>query len=105
MVRNPTHGSQSGGGSTWGFSSQARVLPPARSPAALHRNKPWHWLVPAVPPWPADAYPSPSPCAALPHYTEKEWDWLRGALATVDRNYGILTYFHHRQVNKATVKL
>lgn len=47
----------------------------------------------------------PFPCAALPHYTEKEWDWLRGALATVDRNYGILTYFHHRQVIKATVKL
>lgn len=22
-------------------------------------------------------------------------DWLRGALATVDRSYGILNYFHH----------
>ncbi|GAB4823433.1 hypothetical protein N2152v2_010479 [Parachlorella kessleri] len=33
---------------------------------------------------------------ALPHYDDKEWDWLRGALATVDRNYGILTHFHHR---------
>jgi omega-6 fatty acid desaturase (delta-12 desaturase) len=31
----------------------------------------------------------------LPHYTGKEWDWLRGALATVDRSYGILDYFFH----------
>jgi len=33
---------------------------------------------------------------ALPHYTDGEWDWLRGALATVDRDYGILNVvFHH----------
>ena len=33
---------------------------------------------------------------ALPHYTDKEWDWLRGALATVDRNYGwLLNTLHH----------
>lgn len=31
----------------------------------------------------------------LPHYNDKEWDWLRGALATVDRSYGILDYFFH----------
>lgn len=32
----------------------------------------------------------------LPHYTHGEWDWLRGALATVDRDYGILNrVFHH----------
>ncbi|GFR52743.1 hypothetical protein Agub_g15354 [Astrephomene gubernaculifera] len=32
----------------------------------------------------------------LPHYGEGEWDWLRGAMATVDRSYGILdTVFHH----------
>ncbi|WCJ34006.1 Delta(12)-fatty-acid desaturase [Euphorbia peplus] len=27
---------------------------------------------------------------SLPHYDSSEWDWLRGALATVDRDYGIL---------------
>jgi len=32
---------------------------------------------------------------SLPHYTNPEWDWLRGALATMDRDYGILNYFHH----------
>jgi len=32
----------------------------------------------------------------LPHYRGKEWNWLRGALATVDRNYGVLNHvFHH----------
>lgn len=25
---------------------------------------------------------------SLPHYGDAEWDWLRGALATVDRSYG-----------------
>ncbi|XAR70032.1 Phosphatidylcholine desaturase [Bertholletia excelsa] len=33
---------------------------------------------------------------ALPHYDSSEWDWLRGALSTVDRDYGILDrVFHH----------
>lgn len=32
----------------------------------------------------------------LPHYEDEEWDWLRGALATVDRSYGILDVFFHR---------
>ncbi|WOG93930.1 hypothetical protein DCAR_0313218 [Daucus carota subsp. sativus] len=33
---------------------------------------------------------------SLPHYDSSEWDWLRGALATVDRDYGILNkVFHH----------
>nr|XP_043607477.1 omega-6 fatty acid desaturase, endoplasmic reticulum-like [Erigeron canadensis] len=27
---------------------------------------------------------------ALPHYDSKSWDWMRSALATVDRDYGIL---------------
>ncbi len=31
----------------------------------------------------------------LPHYADKEWDWLRGALATVDRSYGFLDFFFH----------
>lgn len=32
----------------------------------------------------------------LPHYNGAEWDWVRGALATVDRDYGILNViFHH----------
>nr|AGX28132.1 omega-6 fatty acid desaturase FAD2-2A [Exocarpos cupressiformis] len=33
---------------------------------------------------------------ALPHYDSSEWDWLRGALSTVDRDYGLLNeVFHH----------
>ena len=31
----------------------------------------------------------------LPHYTTETWDWLRGALATVDRSFGFLDHFHH----------
>jgi len=31
----------------------------------------------------------------LPHYNGKEWDWLRGALATVDRDYGIWNIILH----------
>lgn len=32
----------------------------------------------------------------LPHYSGAEWNYLRGALATVDRDYGILNaVFHH----------
>lgn len=32
----------------------------------------------------------------LPHYTDGEWDWLRGALATVDRDFGFLNHVFHR---------
>nr|WDA53422.1 delta(12)-acyl-lipid-desaturase [Erycina pusilla] len=32
---------------------------------------------------------------ALPHYDSSEWDWLRGALATVDRDYGFLNRVFH----------
>ena len=32
----------------------------------------------------------------IPHYSDDEWTWLRGALCTMDRDYGILNYvFHH----------
>ena len=32
----------------------------------------------------------------LPHYDAEHWDWLRGALATVDRDYGVLnSVMHH----------
>lgn len=36
---------------------------------------------------------------SLPHYNDKEWSWLRGALATVDRDYGwfLNTVQHHIQ--------
>ncbi|KAG7668398.1 hypothetical protein Ndes2526B_g00882 [Nannochloris sp. 'desiccata'] len=36
---------------------------------------------------------------SLPHYNDKEWNWLRGALATVDRDYGwfLNTVQHHIQ--------
>ncbi|KAI4347853.1 hypothetical protein L6164_008630 [Bauhinia variegata] len=34
--------------------------------------------------------------SSLPHYDSSEWDWMRGALATVDRDFGILNkVFHH----------
>ncbi|XP_051148912.1 delta(12)-fatty-acid desaturase FAD2 [Andrographis paniculata] len=33
---------------------------------------------------------------SLPHYDSSEWEWLRGAMATVDRDYGVLNgVFHH----------
>jgi len=31
----------------------------------------------------------------LPHYSGAAWDWLRGALATIDRDYGYLNVMHH----------
>ncbi|KAK9265551.1 hypothetical protein L1049_021614 [Liquidambar formosana] len=32
---------------------------------------------------------------SLPHYDSSEWDWFRGALATVDRDYGVLNKVFH----------
>ncbi|KAH7842221.1 hypothetical protein Vadar_002798 [Vaccinium darrowii] len=36
---------------------------------------------------------------ALPHYDSSEWDWLRGALSTVDRDYGVLNKVFHNITN------
>ncbi|XP_027063286.1 delta(12)-acyl-lipid-desaturase-like [Coffea arabica] len=36
---------------------------------------------------------------SLPHYDSSEWDWLRGALATVDRDYGVLNKVFHNITN------
>lgn len=33
--------------------------------------------------------------SSLPHYDSQEWNWLKGALATVDRDWGVLNYFFH----------
>ncbi|KAF4380612.1 hypothetical protein F8388_009746 [Cannabis sativa] len=35
--------------------------------------------------------------SSLPHYDSSEWDWLKGALSTIDRNYGSILnrVFHH----------
>jgi omega-6 fatty acid desaturase (delta-12 desaturase) len=33
---------------------------------------------------------------SVPHYGEGEWTWVRGALGTIDRPYGIFDFFHHR---------
>jgi fatty acid desaturase len=32
----------------------------------------------------------------VPHYDAGEWSYIRGALATVDRDYGIADHLHHR---------
>jgi len=33
---------------------------------------------------------------ALPHFDARQWDWLRGALLTIDRDYGFLNHVFHR---------
>ena len=33
---------------------------------------------------------------ALPHYDADGWTWVRGALCTVDRDYGLLNHVFHR---------
>lgn len=32
---------------------------------------------------------------SIPHYGEEEWTWVKGALSTIDRDYGIFDFFHH----------
>lgn len=32
---------------------------------------------------------------SVPHYGEGEWTWVKGALSTIDRPYGIFDFFHH----------
>jgi len=32
---------------------------------------------------------------SVPHYGEAEWTWVKGALSTIDRPYGIFDFFHH----------
>lgn len=32
----------------------------------------------------------------LPHYDSAEWTWMRGAIGTVDRPYGVFDWFHHK---------
>ncbi|KAL3840361.1 hypothetical protein ACJIZ3_024952 [Penstemon smallii] len=43
--------------------------------------------------------------ASIPHYDDdaSEWDWLRGSLTTVDRDYGILNYVFHNVTNTHVV--
>jgi omega-6 fatty acid desaturase (delta-12 desaturase) len=31
----------------------------------------------------------------LPHFGESEWTWVRGALCTIDRPYGVFDWMHH----------
>jgi len=45
------------------------------------------WLV--IYTWLHHSHPS------IPHYGETEWTWLKGAKATIDRNYGIYDVLHH----------
>lgn len=33
---------------------------------------------------------------SVPQYGPEEWTWVRGALSTIDRPYGIFDFFHHK---------
>lgn len=33
---------------------------------------------------------------SVPQYGADEWTWVRGALCTIDRPYGIFDFFHHK---------
>merc|ERR1712086_861132 len=32
---------------------------------------------------------------SVPQYGPSDWTWVKGALSTIDRPYGIFDYFHH----------
>jgi omega-6 fatty acid desaturase (delta-12 desaturase) len=32
---------------------------------------------------------------SVPHYGDGEWTWVKGAISTIDRPYGIFDFFHH----------
>ncbi|XP_047339552.1 delta(12)-fatty-acid desaturase FAD2-like [Impatiens glandulifera] len=40
---------------------------------------------------------------SLPHYESEEWDWLRGALSTVDRDFGIFNKMFHNATDAHVV--
>ena len=70
--------------------------PAARAPPSCHLACMRRQRTPIQHPTLGGAAPPRSPPAELPHYTDDEWDWLRGALATVDRDYGwLLNSLHH----------
>jgi len=33
---------------------------------------------------------------SVPQYGSEEWTWVKGALSTIDRPYGIFDFFHHK---------
>merc|ERR1712157_213706 len=33
---------------------------------------------------------------SVPQYGPEEWTWVKGALSTIDRPYGIFDFFHHK---------
>jgi len=33
--------------------------------------------------------------ASVPHYGDEDWTWVKGALCTIDRPYGIFDWMHH----------
>lgn len=35
----------------------------------------------------------------VPYYDSTEWDWLRGSLSTIDRNYGVLDTVYYQSTN------
>lgn len=39
----------------------------------------------------------------VPYYDSTEWDWLRGSLSTIDRNYGILDTVYYQATNTHVV--